>query len=112
MAASETTVSISPSAASRVAQIFPTLSPKLRAQVAAHGKLRPTRPGEVLYDVGHASAPFFLVTEGEIELVQPSADATILLRSLRPGQFTGEINLLSGRPALVQARVSAAGKVV
>jgi thioredoxin reductase (NADPH) len=112
MAASETTVSISPSAASRVEQIFPTLSPKLRAQVAAHGKLRPTRPGEVLYDVGNASAPFFLVTEGEIELVQPSADATILLRSLRPGQFTGEINLLSGRPALVQARVSAAGKVV
>jgi thioredoxin reductase (NADPH) len=112
MAASQSTIAISPTAPSRVEQIFPTLSPKLRAQVAAHGKVRPTRPGQVLYDVGNASAPFFLVTEGEIEIVQPSAGATILLRSLRPGQFTGEINLLSGRPALVQARVSEAGEVV
>lgn len=112
MAASETTIAINPTAATRVEQIFPTLSPKLRAQVAAHGHTRPTRPGQVLYDIGHASAPFFLVTEGEIEIVQPSADATVLLRSLRPGQFTGEINLLSGRPALVQARVSEAGEVV
>jgi thioredoxin reductase (NADPH) len=112
MAASETTIAISPTAATRVEQIFPTLSPKLRAQVAAHGLLRATRPGQVLYDIGNASAPFFLVTKGEIELVQPSADATFLLRSLRPGQFTGEVNLLSGRPALVQARVSEAGEVV
>jgi thioredoxin reductase (NADPH) len=112
MAASETIIPISPTAATRVEQIFPTLPPKLRAQVAAHGLLRPTRPGQVLYDIGNASAPFFLVTKGEIELVQPSADSTILLRSLRPGQFTGEVNLLSGRPALVQARVSEAGEVV
>lgn len=112
MAASETTIAINPTAATRVEQIFPTLPPKLRAQVAAHGQTRPTRPGQVLYDVGNASASFFLVAAGEIELVQPSADATILLRSLRPGQFTGEINLLSGRPALVQARVSEAGEVV
>lgn len=112
MAASETTIAISPTAATRVEQIFPTLSPKLRAQVAAHGLLRATRPGQVLYDIGNASAPFFLVTKGQIELVQPSADATFLLRSLRPGQFTGEVNLLSGRPALVQARVSEAGEVV
>jgi thioredoxin reductase (NADPH) len=112
MAATETTIAINPTAASRVEQIFPVLPPKLRAQVAAHGRLRPTQPGQVLFDVGDANAPFFLVTEGEIELVQPSTDATILLRSLRPGQFTGEVNLLSGRPALVQARVSEAGEVV
>jgi thioredoxin reductase (NADPH) len=112
MAASDTTVAINPTAASRVEQIFPTLTPKLRAHVAAHGQVRPTRLGQVLYDVGSARTPFYLVTQGEIELIQPSADATNLLRSLRPGQFTGEINLLSGRPALVQARVSEAGEVV
>jgi thioredoxin reductase (NADPH) len=112
MTATETTIAISPTAASRIDQMFPTLLPKLRAHVAAHGQLRPTRPGQILFDVGSASVPFFLVSEGEIELVQPSADATILLRSLRPGQFTGEVNMLSGRPALVQARVSKAGEVV
>jgi thioredoxin reductase (NADPH) len=112
MAATEKTIAINPTAASRVEQIFPVLPSTLRAQVSAHGRLRPTQRGQVLFDVGDANAPFFLVTEGEIELVQPSADATILLRSLRPGQFTGEVNLLSGRPALVQARVSEAGEVV
>lgn len=112
MAANETTIAINPTAASRVEQIFPVLPPKLRAEVAAHGRLRPTQPGQILFDVGNASSPFFLVTAGEIELVQPSTDATILLRSLGPGQFTGEVNLLSGRPALVQARVSEAGEVV
>jgi len=112
MTATETTIAISPTAASRIDQMFPTLIPKLRAHVAAHGQLRPTRPGQVLFDAGSASVSFFLVTDGEIELVQPSAGATILLRSLRPGQFTGEVNMLSGRPALVQARVSKAGEVV
>jgi thioredoxin reductase (NADPH) len=112
MATPQTTLEISATASSRIEQIFPTLPQRLRDQVAAHGQLRPTRPGQVLFDVGNASAPFFLVTAGEIELVQPSAKETILLRSLRPGQFTGEVNLLSGRPALVQARVSEAGEVV
>ena len=112
MTASETTLAINPTAASRVEQIFPTLTPKMRAQVAAHGQLRSTRQGQVLFDAGDANAPLFLVTQGEVELVQLSADATILLRALRPGQFTGEVNMLSGRPTLVQARVSEAGEVV
>jgi thioredoxin reductase (NADPH) len=112
MAANATTIAINPTAASRIEQIFPVLPARLRAEVAAHGRLRPTQPGQILFDVGNASSPFFLVTAGEIELIQPSADTTILLRSLGPGQFTGEVNLLSGRPALVQARVSAAGEVV
>src|SRR5687767_2393619 len=103
MAATETTIAITPTAPSRVEQIFPTLTPALRAQVAGQGKLRPTKPGQVLFDVGSTNTPFFLVTHGEVELVLPSADATILLRTLRPGQFTGEVNMLSGRPTLVEA---------
>jgi thioredoxin reductase (NADPH) len=31
---------------------------------------------------------------------------------LRPGQFTGEVNLLSGRPALLRARASESGEVI
>lgn len=44
--------------------------------------------------------PFFVVTAGQVEIVRPSdtADAPIVVHG--PGQFTGEVNLLSGRPAL------------
>lgn len=112
MAATETTSAIIPFAASRVEQIFPTLTPALRAQVAAHGKLRAAQPGQVLFDVGSTNTPFFLVNDGAVELVQPSSGTTVLLRTLHPGQFTGEVNMLSGRPALVQARMRNAGEVI
>jgi len=112
MAANEKTIAISPAAASRIEQIFPTLTPALRAQVAARGTARTTKRGQVLFDVGSTDTPFFLVTQGDVELVQPSPDVTILLRTLRPGQFTGEVNMLSGRPTLVQARMRDAGEVV
>ena len=57
---------------SPVEQVFPKLTPAQMARVAAHGRVRPVREGEVLVPAGHPVESFFLVTAGSIELVRQS----------------------------------------
>src|SRR2546422_2576662 len=93
-------------------QIFPTLTPDQIARIAAHGHVRPVRAGEVLIEAGDAVLPFFVVTTGEIEIVRPSGATETLVAVHGPGQFTGEVSMLSGRRGLARARVSEPGEVI
>jgi thioredoxin reductase (NADPH) len=97
---------------SRVEQIFPTLTKEQVARVAAHGRVRPVRTGEVLQTAGQQAESFYVVTAGLLEAVRRSADAEELVAVTRPGQFTGETNMLSGRQALVSLRVGEPGEVI
>jgi thioredoxin reductase (NADPH) len=93
-------------------EVFPTLTPEQIARVAAHGRVRPVRSGEVLLSAGDRVDSFFVVTAGSIEFVRPSEKGEELVAVLRPGKFTGELILLSGRQALVNVRVGEAGEVI
>ena len=93
-------------------RVFPTLTPAQVKRIAGHGQVRPIRPGEVLVEAGEQVVPFFVVTAGRIEIVRPSGSAETLVAVHGPGQFTGEVNMLSGRPALVRARASESGEVI
>jgi thioredoxin reductase (NADPH) len=97
---------------SRIDHIFPTLTPEQVARVAAHGRIRSVRSGEVLASAGEPAQSFFVVRAGSIELVRRSGDADELVAVLRPGRFTGETNLLSGRDALVSLRVRDSGEAI
>ena len=70
--------------------------------MSAHGSPRQLRSGEVLCDSGDRSTTFAVVTGGQIEIVQPSGVGDTVITALRPGQFTGEANMLSG-PAIAGA---------
>jgi thioredoxin reductase (NADPH) len=96
----------------RIGQLFPTLTPTQIARIAAQGRRRPIRRGEVLIEAGAEVIPFFVVVEGRIEIVQPSGATETLVAVHGPGQFSGEIQMLSGRRALVRARVSEPGEVI
>src|SRR5713101_1486837 len=98
--------------ASGADEVFPVLTPEQIARVAAHGRVRPVRSGEILQAAGQQAESFFLVTAGSVELVRRSADAEELVAILRPGRFTGETNMLSGRQALVSLRVGESGEVI
>ena len=98
--------------AARVDQVFPTLTPAQIARVAAHGQVRQVQPGEVLIEAGDQVVPFFVVTAGQVDIVQPYGTTETLVAVHRPGQFTGEVNMLSGRRTLVRARASASGEVI
>src|SRR5262245_8941225 len=104
-------VPIPPTQVSRSGLMFPTLSTAQFERVAAHGRRRPTQHGEVLIEVGDRLVPFFLVSRGELEIFQVSGAGEALIAVHRPGQFTGEANMISGRPSLIRARVSEAGEV-
>ena len=97
---------------SRVEHVFPTLTPEQVARVAAHGRVRPVRSGEVLVSAGQQAESFFVVKTGSIEFVRKSAKGEEIVAVQRPGQFTGETNMLSGRQALVSLRVGESGEVI
>jgi thioredoxin reductase (NADPH) len=96
----------------RAEDVFPTLTPAQVARIGAHGRVRRTHPGEILYEAGEAAASFFVVVAGEVEIVWPTAEGEERVVVYAPGSFTGETNLISGRRSLVRARMSTAGEVI
>ena len=97
---------------SRAEQIFPTLSKAQMQRLASHGTPRFLRAGEVLVELGDKDIPVFLVIAGELEVVRPSYAQEILIRVIGPGQFTGEVNTLSGRRAFARIRARQDSEVV
>src|SRR5450432_2731534 len=98
--------------AAREEEIFPTLTPVQMSRIAAHGRPRPVAGGEILASIGDPVESFFVVRSGSIEFVRRSAEGMEVFRVLKPGQFTGEINILSGRSALVDLRVGDGGELI
>jgi thioredoxin reductase (NADPH) len=101
-----------PLTSSRADQIFPTLTSVQIARVATHGRRRAVRSGEVLVEQGDRAIPFFVVISGELEAVRPTCATEMLITIVRAGQFTGEINTLSGRRALARIRARQDGEVI
>jgi thioredoxin reductase (NADPH) len=101
-----------PVQASPAEETFPVLTPAQLARVAAHGRRRAMRRGEVLVEVGQPAVPFFVVTAGELQVLRPSAGVATIVAVHRPGQFSGEATMLSGRRAIMETRVTADGEVI
>jgi thioredoxin reductase (NADPH) len=101
-----------PLSSSHVEQIFPKLTSEQISRVAVQGHIRAIQPGEVLVEQGDSAVPFFVVSSGEIEIVRPSGAAETLITIHGPGEFTGEVNMLSGRRTLVRIRATKPGKVI
>jgi thioredoxin reductase (NADPH) len=101
-----------PLKSSMLEQIFPTLTTSQISRIALHGHTRPMQRGEVIYEQGDRNIPFFVVVSGEVEIVRPSGDVETLIVAYGPGQFTGEVNNLSGRPAVFRMRVTKQGELI
>jgi thioredoxin reductase (NADPH) len=101
-----------PLTSSRIEKIFPKLTPAQIDRIAAHGRIRSVQPGEVLIEQGDTSVPFFVVITGEVEIVRPFDAYETLVTVHGSGEFTGEVNMLSGRRSLVRARATKPGKVI
>jgi thioredoxin reductase (NADPH) len=93
-------------------QAFPILTAPQIARIAAHGHVRPIQRGEVLVEQGDRVVPFFVVTAGELEIVRLSGPTATFIIVLGPGQFTGEVNTISGRRALLRLRATQPGEVI
>lgn len=94
------------------AQSFPTLTPAQIARIASHGRKRTVEHGEILGEAGTKIDKFFVVTSGSIDAVRPSPSGETPVTTIREGQFSGEVTMLSGRRALVTLRVNEPGEVI
>src|SRR4051812_1150097 len=91
---------------------FPRLS---RSQIDAlrrWGRVRPIAPGELLFKEGDRGFSFYVVLEGAVEIVEQSRGTPHQVTVHQPGEFTGDVDTLSGRAALVTARATARGEVL
>jgi thioredoxin reductase (NADPH) len=92
--------------------VLPVLSEAHLARITPHGRTRAVEVGEILIDQGRSSMPFFVATTAELEVVRLLPNVETLAIEIGPHQFTGEINTITGRPALLRTRVRTAGEVV
>ncbi len=93
-------------------KIFPKLTPVQINRITTHGRIRSVQSGEVLIEQGDTWVPFFVVVTGEIEIVRPFGAHETLVTIHSSGEFTGEVNMLSGRRSLIRARVTEPGNVI
>lgn len=93
-------------------RLFPTLTTAQTERIASHGRRRPAARGDVLVDVGDRNMPFFVVVSGEIQVLDPSGESDALLATHRLGGFSGDVHMISGRPALARLQVSESGEVI
>jgi len=91
-------------------QTSPVLTAAQIERIRLHGKLRSVRPGEVLFEPGDTNVPFFVLLCGSMEVVQPGLTSEQEIIKHGPGEFTGEMTMISGQRCLVRGRVTGAGE--
>src|SRR5580704_6456128 len=96
----------------RAAQMFPRLTPAQIERISKVGHRRDVHAGEVLFDVGDQNTPFFVVVSGTVDLVRTIGDREEPIAVYHPGDFSGEINMLSARRSLARGRVASDGEVI
>jgi thioredoxin reductase (NADPH) len=92
--------------------LFPKLSAAQIARLDALGRRRKVAQGEAIYQVGDTNRAFFVLLEGRLEIVSPSREGETRITAAEAGEFTGELDLLSGRRSLVRATALAPSEVI
>jgi len=99
-----------PSALDASTQAFPVLTATQIARLRPGGVVRKVEPGEILFQPGDSAVPFFVLLSGSMEIVQPDLNGERPIATHGPGEFTGEITMISGQRCLVLGRITEAGE--
>src|SRR6202045_3287853 len=98
-----------PSALDSRTQAFPVLTEAQIDRIRSVAKVRPVQKGEILFERGDTVVPFFVLLSGKMEIVQPDLNGEVAVAKHGPGEFTGEMTMISGRRTLVRGRVTEPG---
>jgi thioredoxin reductase (NADPH) len=88
------------SSAPRDQQAFPVLDVSQIAMLRPFGMTRRTHTDEVLIEIGDDIPGLFVVLEGQTRIVD-RADNDRVIRTSGPGEFNGELGILTGQRAFV-----------
>jgi thioredoxin reductase (NADPH) len=91
------------------AAAFPALTDAQIARIARFAEKREFRDGESLWEAGDRNRPLYVVVQGEVE-IRSGDDHVVTVHT--PGAFTGDVDLLSGRPVVVRARAKGPVRVL
>ena len=82
----------------QIAMMLPTLDHKVLADVASQVVVRPYAAGTAIIRQGDAADRFFIIQDGEVDVEVAAGDgaAPRLVNHLGPGDYFGEIGLLTG----------------
>ncbi len=91
---------------------FVALTDEQLAEMAPFGTERAVTAGEILYDAGAEEYDFFVVLDGEVEIVRIDADRDVVIAVHEAGNFLGELNMFTGQRAFLTARVKRDGRLL
>jgi thioredoxin reductase (NADPH) len=99
-----------PSALDANTQEFPELTAAQINRIRPFARVRKVERGEILFDLNDSEVPFFVVLSGAMEIVQPTINGERPIATHGPGEFTGELNMISGQRGLVCGRITESGE--
>jgi thioredoxin reductase (NADPH) len=91
---------------------LPVLSDDEVATLGPYGIVRKTTAGQVLFSPADDSYGLTVVLSGGVEITDESRGRSAVFAQLGPGQFAGELGLLTGQRPILTARVTAAGEIL
>jgi thioredoxin reductase (NADPH) len=97
---------------SRDAVAFPVLSASQVAEINEFATEQQTTAGQLLFKAGEASYDLFVLLEGHAEIVRADTPDAVVIVGYGPGDFAGELNLLTGQRRTTTCRVTVAGRVL
>jgi len=95
----------------REEEMFPTLTPEQLERLAAQGQRRSVAAGEVLHEGSEHVSRFFALVRGKIDILAGEDFGERVVSLSHAGQFTGELNVLSGRRGFVRVRAATDAEV-
>jgi thioredoxin reductase (NADPH) len=92
------------------ARTFPTLTAAQLARLAPLGRERRLDDGEPLWEAGETDLAFFVVLDGALAIEAGAGGQVVTVHE--PGNFTGDVDMLSGRQVAVRARSRGATRLL
>ena len=92
--------------------LFPVLTEAQLERIRPLGRERVVARGDVLQRIGDQVDHVYVVLDARLEGASMQAAAEQSIAGLGPGQFTGEVSLIAGRPGVARIFVTEPGRVL
>ncbi|MGB6745962.1 MAG: FAD-dependent oxidoreductase [Terracidiphilus sp.] len=94
----------------RQAEAFPVLTPAQIDRIRPYGTARTVRAGEILFEAGDLGMPCFVVLSGKLDIVITRLFDEHIFATHGPGNFSGDMVLISGAGSMARGRVAEPGE--
>ncbi len=94
----------------RQAEAFPVLTSAQIDRIRPYGTARTVRAGEILFEAGEFGIPCFVVLSGKLDIVIAGLAGERTFVTHGPGNFSGDMVLISGAGSMARGRVAEPGE--